>query len=136
MPTNHQTVRILIAEDNDEMRASLGSQLRALPNVEVSEARSGAEAIGSVYLAREPIHLIISDLDMPQGTGLSVLSFLMKRQHQIPFVFFTTFGLDLPEIEYKKFLGVITKDNPRQLFELVTKTIQAIRSDGGVAENG
>jgi CheY-like chemotaxis protein len=62
--------RILVVDDDDGLLSAL-SDLLAAENYEVVLARSGAEALNVVY--QDPPHLILTDLLMPDTTGLELL---------------------------------------------------------------
>jgi type IV pilus assembly protein PilB len=62
--------RILVVDDDDGLLSALSDLLTA-ENYEVVLARSGAEALNVVY--QDPPHLILTDLLMPDTTGLELL---------------------------------------------------------------
>jgi CheY-like chemotaxis protein len=88
--------RILLAEDDFEMRRLLSSALRK-DGYEVVEARSGAELLTTLAeFLRHPTtrqyDLIISDQRMPGLTGLEVLEGLEDEDWLPPFILITAFG--------------------------------------------
>ena len=92
-----RTLKILVAEDDGEMRRLLASVL-AKDGYEVIEAESGIELIDFFGLALfekspcSPVDLVISDLRMPGYSGLEVLSRLRARNCSVPFILITAFG--------------------------------------------
>ena len=82
-------VRILIVEDDEEMRSLLEDFLKD-EGYEADSANSGSEAFGK--LAREPFDLVITDIRMPGLTGLDILSAVKKFQLEIPVIVITAFG--------------------------------------------
>jgi CheY-like chemotaxis protein len=64
--------RLLLAEDDDELRHSIAGQLRRR-GYEVDEAFSGFEAIALIARHSEPYDLIISDLQLHGMTGLEIV---------------------------------------------------------------
>jgi CheY-like chemotaxis protein len=74
--------RLLLAEDDDELRRSIAGQLRR-KGYEVDEAFSGFEAIA--LIARhddDPYDLIISDLQLHGMTGLEIVDELRSSPRQ------------------------------------------------------
>jgi DNA-binding response OmpR family regulator len=82
---------ILILEDMAQVRAKLISDLRTLKfNGIILEAESLASA--SDFILKGKIHLIICDLNLPDGTGLDFLKALHQNSKfsNIPFIMCTT----------------------------------------------
>jgi CheY-like chemotaxis protein len=71
-----RTNRILIVDDEDDIRALMQSALERR-GFEVVAVSSGAEAIA--YLARDTPSIICLDLEMDDGSGWTVLSALPKH---------------------------------------------------------
>jgi DNA-binding NtrC family response regulator len=82
-------VRVLIIEDDEEMRSLLEDFLKD-EGYESDSANSGSEAFGK--LAREPFDLVITDIRMPGLTGLDILSAVKKFRLEIPVIVITAFG--------------------------------------------
>lgn len=115
--------RVLVAEDDDEMRALLASTLR-LDGFEVLEAKNGLELVDHIvpWLAgREPpapIDVIVSDVQMPCFTGMEVLSGLSELRRRPAVVLITAFG-DSATHEQARRLGAVTVlDKPFDLDDL------------------
>jgi DNA-binding response OmpR family regulator len=89
--------RILLAEDDLEMRAMLADVL-SRDGYEVIEARHGAELHDLLIAQRDETDansaadLIISDLRMPIITGLDVHAWLREHDSETPFILITAFG--------------------------------------------
>ena len=89
--------RILLAEDDDEMRRLLADALRDEGYV-VEEARDGNELMARVRSAvlsgdgRAPVDLVISDIRMPGCSGLDVLRSLRDEDWSVPVILITAFG--------------------------------------------
>lgn len=83
---------ILITDDSPTMRRMVGAAVRLLPNISVSEAGNGLEAIEK--LALRPVDLMILDLNMPDMHGLEVLHFLRghRKYRDLPVIVLTTRG--------------------------------------------
>lgn len=82
--------KILIVEDDQLFREALGDFLRK--KFEVSEAADGK--IAKNMIEAENFDLVLSDIQMPQWTGLDLLSWTVKNK-PIPFVVMTGFSLIL-----------------------------------------
>jgi len=91
--------RIVLAEDDDDMRALLASRLRQ-DGFEVLEARDGGELSLLIEAAREVrsisvasvLDLVISDARMPFQSGIDALAGLRKNDRVTPFILITAFG--------------------------------------------
>jgi CheY-like chemotaxis protein len=73
--------RLLLAEDDDELRRSIAGQLRR-KGYEVDEAFSGFEAIALIARHHDPYDLIISDLELHGMTGLEIVDELRASPRQ------------------------------------------------------
>lgn len=69
--------KVLIVEDTDDSREMLAEFMRMF-GIDVREARSGNEAI--TKFREEPVSLVVSDIMMPEGDGLS----LVKAMRELP----------------------------------------------------
>lgn len=81
--------KVLIVEDHQESRESLASALKKA-GFEVLEA-SGQKAALSM-ISEDQIAAIISELKLPDGDGLNLLSQLKKKGQDQPVIFVTAFG--------------------------------------------
>ena len=91
-----RAARILIAEDDPEMRSMLASALRS-DGYEVIEAPSGSallEEISMLLFQGEaiPADIIVSDERMPGLLGSEVLAGLREARWPTPFILITGFG--------------------------------------------
>jgi two-component system chemotaxis response regulator CheY len=83
--------RILIVEDSSAMRAYVRAALESEGSWEVVEAASGLEALR--LLPRGPYRLVVTDINMPDLSGLELVSFIRKSQHRTtPIVIISTEG--------------------------------------------
>ncbi|MFQ5587363.1 MAG: response regulator [Nitrospiria bacterium] len=81
--------RILIIEDEAMLRATMVRGLSKLGDIEISDAGTLSEALKKIDAAAP--QLILSDLDLPDRSGIELLGELGKRRVQIPVVFITAF---------------------------------------------
>jgi len=94
------THRVVVAEDDPEMRALVVSALRKYGH-EVVEVNDGGRLL--VWIAREftavgspcAVDLIVSDIRMPVCTGLQIVQSLRAAQWEIPVILMTAF----PDLE-------------------------------------
>jgi CheY-like chemotaxis protein len=90
-------MRVLLAEDDDEMRALL-AQVLEKEGYDVIEASDGSELIDFVGLAvsvpdiESAPDVIISDHRMPGWSGLEVLAGVRSLGSAVPFILITAFG--------------------------------------------
>jgi response regulator RpfG family c-di-GMP phosphodiesterase len=99
-------MRILYAEDNEEIREILTLRFKSLTKGEVITCENGQEAIG-VLEGGVNVDLIISDHFMDGGTGLDLYLFIKRMKLNIPFILMTG-AEDVDELGFGDFL----EDNP------------------------
>jgi CheY-like chemotaxis protein len=85
-PTGETVRRIVIVDDDDDIRALL---LRTLPGdgFEILEARDGREALS--LIEQEAPDLLLLDWNMPNATGGDVLEELARREVSVPVIVLT-----------------------------------------------
>lgn len=86
--------KILVAEDNDQAARLIMLVLKDMGAKEVVFAKDGLEAWEKFEEAgkQEPFHLVISDWNMPNLTGIQLLKRLRKTGHHLPFIMVTGRG--------------------------------------------
>jgi len=126
-----QRTRILLAEDDDEMRSMLAAALRR-DNYQVEEAFNGADLLVKVARAFLDINgdrvtrapdLVISDVRMPGFTGLEVLAALRDRAPKVPVILITAFGDLETHLEAKRLGANAMFDKPFDLEDLRTAVL-------------
>lgn len=80
---------ILIVDDESEMRSALCHALTR-SGFAVESAASGAEAL--LKLKKDSISLVITDLKMPQMSGMEVLGAVKKTVPAVPVIVITAYG--------------------------------------------
>ena len=80
---------ILIVDDESEMRSALGHALTR-SGFAVESAASGTEAL--LKLKKDSISLVITDLKMPEMSGMEVLGAAKKMAPGIPVIVITAYG--------------------------------------------
>ncbi|MBW2631541.1 MAG: sigma-54-dependent Fis family transcriptional regulator [Deltaproteobacteria bacterium] len=79
---------ILIADDEEKIRKVLKINLKN--RYRVILAQNGSEAIE--YLKNEAVHLVLTDLRMPEQGGLDLLQYVQRYHKHIPVIIVTAFG--------------------------------------------
>ncbi len=77
---------ILIVEDDPDLRKTIAEVIKNC-GYDICEADSGASALKKI-IERKP-HVILSDLEMPNGSGLDLAKAMTKHRLNIPFVLLT-----------------------------------------------
>ena len=98
LKNNNHAVRILIIEDDEEMRTLL-KEFLVEEGTEINSAWNGSEAYRQ--LVEESFDLIITDIQMPGFTGLDILPVIKKIQPQASIIVMTAFGSE--EVRRKSF---------------------------------
>ncbi len=124
--------RVLLAEDDADMRGLLASTLRK-DGYEVIEAKDGVELLHLVE--KEVLHskngpavnLIISDMRMPGQTGIEVLTDLRKAKGATPFILITAFGDKGMHEEARRLGATAVFNKPFDFDDLRTAVINLLR---------
>lgn len=90
--------RVLLADDDDDMRALLGSLLRSRGLI-VMEYRNGRELVAGIgrEIVREmhnPVRLLVTDARMPGFSGVEVLRAVRRCGWRIPAILITAFDAE------------------------------------------
>lgn len=112
--------RVLIAEDDADLRRLLASTLRS-DGYQVEEVATGFELLARA--SGQGVNVIVSDVRMPGLTGLEVLAGLRARGRpeiwNTPIILITAFGDSETHREAER-LGAILFDKPFDLDDLRT----------------
>jgi len=84
-------VRIMVIDDDEEMR-SLLKDFFDEEGFETESASNGADALRK--LTKDHFDLIITDIRMPNLTGLDILARIKRLKPQTPVIVITAFGSD------------------------------------------
>ena len=98
--------RVLVAEDDPEMRRLLSTLLR-MAGHKVIEAADGQQLLDQMELTApggrpQPIDVIVSDIDMPGLSGLDLLAALRCAHSRTPVVLITAFGDEETRVEARE----------------------------------
>ena len=80
---------IVVLEDEELLRRSVARSLSSLPDVSVAEAGNFAEALRQIDAQRPD--LIISDLNLPDRSGIDLLTELSQRELHLPIIYMTAY---------------------------------------------
>ena len=80
---------ILVIDDESEMRSALSHALTR-NGFSVESAASGMEAL--VKIKKDPFSLVITDIKMPEMSGMEVLGAVKKLAPGIPVIVITAYG--------------------------------------------
>ena len=81
--------RVLVVDDEKNSRNLMCEVLNDL-GLETLEAKSGRE--GAAILAREKVDLVITDMRMPDGSGLDLLNAKNEINPEVPLIVVTAYG--------------------------------------------
>jgi CheY-like chemotaxis protein len=122
-PTAQRARRVLLAEDDQELRWLIAHALRSA-GFEVLEVADGLALLDKVgvslldTLELDAIDLIVSDVRMPGWTGLEVLAGLNSAGCHTPMVLITAFGDPEVHAAGKRLGAAAVLDKPFDLNEL------------------
>ncbi len=80
---------ILIIEDEQRIREGI-AQMLAEDGYDVLEAENMEQ--GLTVIEKEAPSVVLSDINLPDGDGFSVLRYCQHKEFDIPFIFMTAFG--------------------------------------------
>lgn len=123
VPASPRRRRVLIADDDEEMRSMLVGELRC-DGYDVVQARDGAEVATLLANGRErqveAPDILVMDIRMPSRSGLELLADLRRLGSRVPVILITAFG-DGEIHETARELGAIAVfDKPFDLDDLRT----------------
>ena len=113
MNDSRPNVRVLVAEDDADMRSLVAATLRA-DGYDVDEAIDGSDALMSITASRIPGHedydLVLSDVRMPVMTGVELATRLKRMGYATPLLLMSAFAdATLHEQAGKLGLGMLAK---------------------------
>lgn len=100
--------RILLLEDHDLLRDAMVSTLEELPDVSVIGAGTVRAAL--VEIEAGAPDLVVSDLDLPDGSGLELIP-ILQRGPQVPVVFVSA-HVSRFQSQLNRYPGVVVLDKP------------------------
>lgn len=122
-------IRVLIAEDQALVLGALAALLEIEGDIEVvGQARNGAEALDMVGRLRPDV--LLTDIEMPQMTGLDLAAELKRQQAPVRVIIVTTFARQgyLRRALEAGVSGYLLKDSPAaQLADAVRRVHAGLR---------
>ena len=119
---------ILVAGDDDDMRALMATTLRADGYV-IVEARDGGELLELLRDALEDPRrrpdMVITDIRMPRLSGLGVLQALQRAHVHLPIIVVTAFGDESIHAMAKRLGAVGVLQKPFDVDDLRTAVLNA-----------
>ena len=129
----HDPARVLVAEDDTEMRRLVVEALRK-DGYDVTEVADGGrllvELAHQVTTNYEQVDLIVSDVRMPICSGLQIIEALRTAHCATPIILMTAFGDDATRAR-ASLAGALLFDKPFDLDELRATVARLL--DGGAA---
>ena len=124
--------RVLVAEDDTPLRTMIATALRR-GGCEVAEASDGAQLLAMLDDAQRRGHpdayqVIVSDVRMPNMSGIEVLSALREAQRTMPVILVTGFDNEATYATACELGAVAVLDKPIDLEQLRAAVLRAARS--------
>jgi Response regulator containing CheY-like receiver, AAA-type ATPase, and DNA-binding domains len=110
--------RVVLAEDNDEMRKVIHELIEGL-GLEVSEVSSGADLV-RVLSEDKPVDLLVTDVRMPWLSGLEVSLSMRRVDLNIPILVVSAFGDDHLREQVEKLGNATFLDKPFKAEEFLS----------------
>ncbi|HEX4515375.1 MAG TPA: response regulator [Polyangiaceae bacterium] len=117
-----RSARVLVAEDDADMRAMIAAALRAY-GYDVMEAANGIELLDTIATGlisgrrEDAFDVVLSDVRMPRINGIDVITRLKEARWPAPAIIMTASG-DPPFLERLNVLGVRLLQKPFDLDDL------------------
>lgn len=114
--------RVLVAEDDDEMRSLIALALKQ-DGYRIGECRNGVELLSQLQRRgernRDAVSLVISDVRMPGASGLAILEGLSRQPEAPPVILITAFGDSETHTETRRLGAVACLDKPFDMEDLM-----------------
>jgi two-component system response regulator (stage 0 sporulation protein F) len=129
---HNNTYRILLAEDDEEMRKLLALMLRkeGYRVTECSDGLSLLDMLSSFFLndeEHENFNLIISDIRMPGITGMEILMGANEMDNFPPIILITAFGDKETHMQAERLGASALFDKPFDIKEMLKEVASILR---------
>ncbi len=127
-PSTLPTIKILVVDDHPSTAQTLARAISQIgPRVEVSSATSGLQALE--YTKDSALDILITDMIMPEMTGLELIEQLQKRPVGRPILSFLITAYEVPGLQVSarrlKVRDIINKPvHPERICQIISKSIQ------------
>ncbi|MBI3558681.1 MAG: response regulator [Deltaproteobacteria bacterium] len=116
-------MRILVIEDEEDLRDLICFTLESQFTAQVSQAASGNDAIRTIE-SSPPFDCIVSDYAMPNGTGEDVYRYLLSKSLKTPFILVSAYAADsYPIFREYPIAGFVAKPD---IFKPLKKIIESL----------
>ncbi|HVU01124.1 MAG TPA: response regulator [Polyangiaceae bacterium] len=102
---------IAVADDDDAMRTLLVASIASL-GVEVRGVKDGSELVEVVCRSDATPSLVVTDLQMPNLSGMSAIRRIRKAGVEVPIVLVTAFGSDSLHADARRVGATAVLDKP------------------------
>jgi two-component system response regulator DesR len=119
-------IRVIIVEDQTMVRGALAALLELQPDIDVvGQAGNGVEALS--LIEREAPDVVLTDIEMPEMTGLELATEIAKRQLPLRVVVLTTFARSgyLRRALDAGAAGYLLKDSPAETLADAVRNVRA-----------
>jgi CheY-like chemotaxis protein len=136
-PKPHRPGRVLVAEDDGEMRRIIVETLRRAGH-DVHDVGDGAALL--IELARnsrfhyDSVDVVVADVRMPLCSGLQALETIRRARSRLPFVLLTAFP-DSELREHAERLGATVLDKPISMARLRDSIDRALVAGRGLTSS-
>jgi two-component system, cell cycle sensor histidine kinase and response regulator CckA len=122
------TETILLVEDEDEVRTVL-HQILTGKGYRVFQASSGEEGLALARLSRGPIHLLLTDVTMPQMKGTELATRLCAERPQTRVIFMS--GYNEESLPADEIICLQKPFSPQTLAQAIRTVLDAVDVDEG-----
>lgn len=110
--------QVLVVDDNEDVRLLVRAAVtKIFPHIQIIEANSGMMAAGE--LAKNCFNLVISDVEMNDGSGLWLHFFMQQFYAETPLLLFTSSPSEVPAQMRSR--SVVSKTNLKELLAELPK---------------
>ena len=115
--------RILIAEDNPDFIVLMREHMSQMAGYSLTEAISGNAAI-KILEKEKNFDLVITDIEMKDGSGLELLQYINDGGLKIPVIIFTNDHQALSFKKSKQLIAAIIKPDFKTLKKLIRRVFE------------
>lgn len=116
--------RLLIIDDNEEILVSVKNYL-SKKNYQVVSAANGLDALKLLEAARDDFDLVVTDLVMPNISGVAITTIIKKQSPKLPVIAITGYG-EQPGSLAKEAQADLVLEKPFKLNELEKRVKELI----------